>query len=94
MDIAVISDLHLGQGGKADLFGHMQTLLSNPLTLAAYVLGLLLSVFHLGNGLWTMGISWGVTTTPRAQRLSFIACMGLALLLAAMGLHGLWGFLQ
>ena len=79
---------------KADLFGHMQMLLSNPLTLSAYVLGLLLSVFHLGNGLWTMGISWGVTTTPRAQQLSFIACMGLALLLAAMGLHGLWGFLR
>ncbi len=78
---------------KADLFGHMQMLLSNPLTLSAYVLGLLLSAFHLGNGLWTMGISWGVTATPRAQQLSFVTCMGLALLLAAMGLHGLLGFL-
>jgi succinate dehydrogenase / fumarate reductase cytochrome b subunit len=78
---------------KANLFEHMQLLLSNPLTLSAYVLGLLLSVFHLGNGLWTMGISWGVTVTPRAQRISFAACMALSLLLAAMGLHGLWGFL-
>ena len=79
---------------KADLFGHMQTLLSHPLTLVAYILGLLLSVFHLGNGLWTMGISWGVTATARSQRLSFAACMGLTLLLSAMGLHGIWGFLQ
>lgn len=78
---------------KADLFGHMQSLLSNPMTLAVYVLGLLLSVFHLGNGLWTMGIAWGVTTTPRSQQISFLLCMGLTLILAAMGLHGLWGFL-
>jgi len=79
---------------KANLFEHMQTLLSNPLTLAAYVLGLLLSAFHLGNGLWTMGISWGVTATVRAQWISFVFCMGLSLLVAAMGLHGLWGFFQ
>ncbi len=79
---------------KANLFEHMQTLLSNPLTLSAYAVGLLLSAFHLGNGLWTMGISWGVTATVRAQQLSFVACMGLALLLAALGLHGIWGFLQ
>jgi succinate dehydrogenase / fumarate reductase cytochrome b subunit len=78
---------------KDNLFEHMQMLLSNPLTLTAYVLGLLLSVFHLGNGLWTMGISWGVTVTPRAQRISFAVCMGLTLVLFAMGMHGLWSFL-
>ena len=79
---------------KANLFQHMQTLLGHPLTFTAYVLGLLLSVFHLGNGLWTMGISWGVTVTPRSQQLSFVLCMGLTLVLAAMGLHGLWGFIK
>ena len=79
---------------KQDLFGHMQQLLAEPLILALYVFGLLLSVFHFGNGLWTMAISWGVTVTPRAQQLSFYLFMGLSLLLAAMGLHGLWGFLQ
>jgi succinate dehydrogenase / fumarate reductase cytochrome b subunit len=77
---------------KTNLFGHMHDLLSNPMNLTAYVLGLLLSVFHLGNGLWTTGIAWGVTTTPRSQQLSFVVCMGLTLVLAAMGLHGLLGF--
>jgi succinate dehydrogenase / fumarate reductase cytochrome b subunit len=77
---------------KADLFGHMQQILSQPAGFLLYLLGLALSVFHLGNGLWTMGISWGVTVTPQAQQRSFILCMGLTLLLFAMGLHGLWGF--
>lgn len=79
---------------KQDLFGHMQTMLSDPLMLLLYFAGLLLSVFHLGNGLWTMGISWGLTTTARSQKLSFYFFMGITLLLAAMGIHGLWGFVQ
>lgn len=78
---------------KQDLFGHLQAQLSSPPILAAYVIGLLLAVFHLANGLWSFAIVWGITTTPRAQRLSFMACMGLGVLLAALGLHGLWGFL-
>jgi succinate dehydrogenase / fumarate reductase cytochrome b subunit len=79
---------------KNDLFAHMQQLLSEPLILLLYIIGLLFSVFHLGNGLWTMAISWGVTVTPRSQQISFYLFMGLSLLLAAMGIHGLWGFLQ
>jgi succinate dehydrogenase / fumarate reductase cytochrome b subunit len=78
---------------KADMFGHMHSLLTNPLLLAVYVIGLLLAVFHLCYGLWSMGLSWGVTTTPEAQARSFWLMMGLALLLAAMGLQGIAGFL-
>ena len=35
---------------------------------AVYVIGLVACVFHLANGLWTMGITWGVWTSPKAQR--------------------------
>ncbi len=80
-------------GIKADMFGHMQGLLGNPLLLGVYVLGLLLAVFHLCYGLWSMGVSWGLTTTPEAQRRSFLLMMGLALALSAMGLQGIAGFL-
>jgi len=52
-----------------------------------------LSVLHLANGLWSMGIVWGVTTTARAQRLSAHVSFVLGAVLAAMGVHGLLGFL-
>ena len=78
---------------RADLFGHMQGLLSQPWMFAIYLAGLLLSVFHLSNGLWSMAIVWGLTTTARAQRLFGYACAGIGGLLAALGLHGLIGFL-
>ena len=77
----------------ADLFGHMRGMLTQPWMFAAYALGLLLAVFHLANGLWGMGLVWGVTTSARAQRLSGYACAGIGVLLAALGLHGLIGFL-
>ncbi len=75
-----------------DLFTHMQSLLSNPFYFAAYVVGLVLASLHLGNGLWSFGVTWGLTTTPRAQRLSFVACMGVTVVIIALGLHSLIGF--
>ena len=34
---------------------------------ALYVAGVLACVYHLANGVWTAGITWGVWTSPRAQ---------------------------
>ncbi len=76
-----------------DMFSHMRGMLSHPVALAAYFLGMVLSVFHLSNGLWTMGITWGVTTTPRGQKTSFVLVTIFGLLLLALGIHGLLGFL-
>jgi succinate dehydrogenase / fumarate reductase, cytochrome b subunit len=58
---------------------------------AAYLVGILASVYHLANGLWTMGITWGVWTSPSAQRRATILCAAVGLGLAAMGLSALWG---
>lgn len=77
---------------KTDLYGHMQGLLSQPLIFLLYLVGLLLSAFHLGYGLWTMAISWGLTTSEAAQRYWFAFCSLLFFLLSAMGLHGMLGF--
>jgi succinate dehydrogenase / fumarate reductase, cytochrome b subunit len=77
---------------KADLYTHMQGLLSQPPIFLLYLVGLLLSVFHLSNGLWTMAISWGLTTNVSGQRTWFYLCGGLFLLLSTMGIHGMLGF--
>ena len=56
-----------------------------------YAVGVLACVYHLANGLWTMGITWGVWTTPRAQAWASKLCGALGLLLAVVGLSALWG---
>ncbi len=56
-----------------------------------YAIGILACVFHLANGLWTMGITWGVWTSPHAQRRANYICVAFGLGLAAVGLSALVG---
>ncbi|KAA6183843.1 succinate dehydrogenase [Thiohalocapsa marina] len=76
-----------------DLFAHMHGALSQPLVFALYLIGLLLAVFHLANGLATAAIAWGLTTSAEAQRQFGWVCAGFGLALALLGIHGLLGFL-
>jgi len=59
----------------------------------AYVVGVMACVYHLANGLWTMGITWGVWTSPRAQRWANIPCAGFGAVLATAAIVALWGTL-
>ncbi|MGD0516292.1 MAG: succinate dehydrogenase [Thermoguttaceae bacterium] len=59
---------------------------------AIYFVGIVSCVYHLANGLWTMGITWGVWTTPRAQRWANIPCALFGLALLTIGLGALFGF--
>jgi len=57
-----------------------------------YAAGVLACVYHLANGLWTMGITWGVWTSPRAQRWANVPCVILGLFVAIVGMGALYGF--
>jgi succinate dehydrogenase / fumarate reductase, cytochrome b subunit len=58
---------------------------------ALYGIGVLTCVFHLANGLWTMGITWGVWTSPAAQRRANWVCGIAGTFLAVVGLSALYG---
>jgi succinate dehydrogenase / fumarate reductase cytochrome b subunit len=58
---------------------------ASALVAAAYVAGVLASVYHLANGVWTMGITWGVWTSPKAQRRANLPCAAFGVGLAAVG---------
>lgn len=57
-----------------------------------YVIGILSCVFHLANGIWTFGITWGIWVTPRAQQWANVACLVFGLLLGAVSMGALGGF--
>lgn len=57
-----------------------------------YAIGVLSCVFHLANGIWTFGITWGVWVTPAAQRWATAACLVFGLGLAAVSMGALGGF--
>ncbi len=68
-----------------------QALQGSWIWLAFYAVGVLACVFHLANGVWSMGITWGVWTRPRSQQRANFVCGVLGVGLAAIGLSGLWG---
>jgi succinate dehydrogenase / fumarate reductase cytochrome b subunit len=73
--------------GFAIDYAHMHAGMLEPVTFAVYVLGMIGVCFHLANGLWLAGITWGVFVGPRAQRRGeWISILfGIALLLLSLG---------
>jgi len=56
-----------------------------------YAIGILSTVFHFSNGLWTLGITWGLWTSPAAMRRANAVSIVVGLGLAAAGLGALGG---
>ncbi|MCA9108042.1 MAG: hypothetical protein KDA83_21725, partial [Planctomycetales bacterium] len=51
-------------------------------------------IFHLANGIWTMGITWGVWINPSAQRRAGWICLALGLGLSGVSVGALMGPLR
>jgi len=68
--------------------------LQSPVMLIFYAVGALACVFHFANGLWTMGITWGVWISPAAQKRALRVCMTFGVLLALVSLGAIYGMYQ
>jgi len=58
-------------------------------TTPVYAIGLLCSVFHFANGIWTFLIVWGISIGPRSQTISGGACAIIGILLGLLGFGAL-----
>ncbi|MEM9365700.1 MAG: succinate dehydrogenase cytochrome b558 subunit [Planctomycetota bacterium] len=58
---------------------------------AFYLAGVLSLVFHLANGIWTAGITWGLWISPKAQQRATKVCTAFGLGLALVGTSAWWG---
>jgi succinate dehydrogenase / fumarate reductase, cytochrome b subunit len=81
-------------GADAIKFDAWHDKLQNPIILLTYILGIAVSSYHLGYGLWNFSIRWGIAISEaaqmRVQKISTIACIALTLL----GWGALFGFLK
>jgi succinate dehydrogenase / fumarate reductase cytochrome b subunit len=79
------------QFDPADAFSAPRAIRAALWIQAFYVIGVLSAVYHLANGLWTFGITWGIWTSPNAQRWANIPAIGLGVFLAVVGIAALVG---
>lgn len=80
-------------GQKVD-YDMMADILSNPAMFAFYLAGVISTIFHFANGLWTFFISWGITVSPRSQRISTFVTIGVFLALSYVGVSSLLAFID
>lgn len=92
---------HLGTALGGGKFVEQQAASSTAQALQAalwvqvvYIVGVLACVYHLCNGLWTWGITWGLWISPAAQRRANVISIVAGIFLATVGLSALWGFTQ
>lgn len=57
-----------------------------------YAIGVIATVFHLANGIWTSLITWGITVGERSQRMTGYACTALGIVIGLVGLGAIFGF--
>ncbi|SFI41043.1 succinate dehydrogenase subunit C [Paenibacillus sp. UNC496MF] len=84
--------VYLGNVTHEELGARLHEIVSNPVFFVLYIVGALCAVFHFSNGLWAFLISWGITISPRAQRVSSYLCMGVFVLLSALFIGSLAAF--
>ena len=57
---------------------------------AFYLIGMLACVYHLANGIWTAGITWGLWISDKAQMRATKLCVVLGAVMAVIGTSAWW----
>ncbi|NBD28132.1 succinate dehydrogenase cytochrome b558 subunit [Paenibacillus glycinis] len=84
--------VYLGNVTHEELGATMHGIATHPAYFALYVIAVLSAVFHFSNGLWAFMISWGITVSPRAQKISSYFCMILFAAISALLILSLVAF--
>ncbi|MBM4761158.1 succinate dehydrogenase [Bacillus sp. B15-48] len=83
---------------QVDFFGAemsfelMANIVANPLSLAFYLVGIISAIYHFANGIWTFLITWGITTTPKSQKIFSYITLGLFVVLSIIGVRAILAF--
>lgn len=64
----------------------------NPVSYTLFAIGLLSTVFHFANGLWSFFVSWGIAVGPRAQRFVSVASMVVFVVVSIIGILAMNAF--
>ena len=75
-----------------NLFATMQGVVHNRWLLAFTILGILSATFHFANGLWSFCIVWGITVSPRSQRMLEWVSAAVFVVLSYIGVRAIWAF--
>ncbi|WP_078379483.1 succinate dehydrogenase cytochrome b558 subunit [Sutcliffiella halmapala] len=70
----------------------MASILSSPAMFWFYIVGVIATIFHFANGLWSFCVSWGITVTPRSQQIATYVTLGIFIALSVVGVRAILAF--
>lgn len=74
-------------------YDHFIEGMREPATLIVYLLGILGVTYHFANGLWTFGITWGITSGPKAQQATTWVVLVIFVVTLFFGYNTIFAFL-
>ncbi|QED48844.1 succinate dehydrogenase cytochrome b558 subunit [Cytobacillus dafuensis] len=79
--------------GEEVNFDMMASILSNPFMFWFYIAGVISTIFHFSNGLWSFCVSWGITLSPRSQVISTYVTIAIFIALSIVGIRAITAFI-
>ncbi|MCF6138148.1 succinate dehydrogenase cytochrome b558 subunit [Pseudalkalibacillus berkeleyi] len=73
-------------------FNMMEEIFSNPIMVWFYVIGVLSTIFHFSNGLWSFLVSWGIAVSPRSQKIATYVTVGIFFAVSIIGMRSIFAF--
>lgn len=87
-----VASTRFAHHGDPNFYGIMAEKFTNPLMVAFYIVGIVSICFHFANGIATFLMSWGVTVSPRSQKIVGFGCVGVGVFLTYMAIWSMLGF--
>ncbi|WP_188453476.1 succinate dehydrogenase cytochrome b558 subunit [Virgibacillus oceani] len=84
--------IQIGLGNEELNYGLMESILSSPVMFWFYIVGVISTTFHFANGLWSFLVSWGITQSPRSQKVATYVTLIVFLALSYIGVRALITF--
>ncbi|WP_226036489.1 succinate dehydrogenase cytochrome b558 subunit [Aquibacillus saliphilus] len=79
--------------GNAELdYSLMEGILSSTFMFWFYIVGVVSTTFHFANGLWSFLVSWGITVTPKSQKIATYATLFVFIAVTYIGVRSLIKF--
>ncbi|WP_042354066.1 succinate dehydrogenase cytochrome b558 subunit [Bacillus rubiinfantis] len=70
----------------------MAGIVDNAFALTLYIIGILSCVYHFVNGIWTFLITWGISASPKSQKITEYIAIVLFFGLAFVGIRAILAF--
>jgi len=86
------TSVQIGFFGAELNFDLMEGILTSPALFWFYIVGLISTTFHFSNGLWSFLVSFGITQSPKSQKIATYLTILVFLGLSYVGVRALLAF--